>query len=125
MSLPAEATTFASSTSDRDHLSVLHPTTDLPALRRDGPLVIERGLGIRVWDEDGREYIEGLAGLWCTALGYGVEELAEAAAEQIRKLSFAHLFAGRSHEPAVALAEKLREIGPIANAKAFFGTSGS
>ncbi|MDE2977469.1 MAG: aminotransferase [Acidobacteriota bacterium] len=125
MSLPAEATVFAPSTSDRDHLSILHPTTDLPALRRDGPLVIERGQGIRVWDEDGNEYIEGLAGLWCTSLGYGVEELAEAAAEQIRKLSFAHLFAGRSHEPAVALAEKLREIGPIANAKAFFGTSGS
>lgn len=125
MSLPAEATVVAPSTSDRDHLSVLHPTTDLPALRRDGPLVIERGQGIRVWDEDGREYIEGLAGLWCTALGYGVEELAEAAAEQIRKLSFSHLFAGRSHEPAVALAEKLREIGPVENAKAFFGTSGS
>ena len=125
MSLPAEATTFAPSTSDRDHLSVLHPSTDLPALRRDGPLVIERGKGIRVWDEDGREYIEGMAGLWCTALGYGVEELAEAAAEQIRKLSFSHLFAGRSHEPAVALAAKLREIGPVPNAKAFFGTSGS
>lgn len=125
MSLPAEATVFAPSTSDRDHLSVLHPTTDLPALRRDGPLVIERGKGIRVWDEHGNEYIEGLAGLWCTALGYGVEELAEVAAEQIRKLSFSHLFAGRSHEPAVALAEKLREIGPIPNAKAFFGTSGS
>ncbi len=125
MSLPAEATSFAPSTSDRDHQSVLHPTTDLPALRRDGPLVIERGQGIRVWDEAGNEYIEGLAGLWCTALGYGVEELADAAAEQIRKLSFAHLFAGRSHEPAVALAEKLREIGPVANAKAFFGTSGS
>ena len=125
MSLPAEATTFAPSTSDRDHLSVLHPSTDLPALRRDGPLVIERGKGIRVWDEDGREYIEGMAGLWCTALGYGVEELAEAAAEQIRKLSFSHLFAGRSHEPAVALAAKLREIGPVPNSKAFFGTSGS
>lgn len=125
MSLPAEATAFAPSTSDRDHLSVLHPSTDLPALRRSGPLVIERGKGIRVWDDAGREYIEGMAGLWCTALGYGVEELADAAAEQIRKLSFSHLFAGRSHEPAVALAEKLREMAPIANAKAFFGTSGS
>ena len=125
MSLPAEATVFAPSTSDRDQLAVLHPSTDLPALRRDGPLVIEQGKGIRVRDEQGREYIEGMAGLWCTALGYGVEELADAAAEQIRKLSFSHLFAGRSHEPAVALAEKLREMAPIANAKAFFGTSGS
>ena len=125
MSLPAEATSFALSTSDRDIASVLHPTTDLPALRRDGPLVIERGQGIRVWDEHGNEYIEAMAGLWCTALGYGVEELAEVAAAQIRKLSFSHLFAGRSHEPAVALAEKLREMAPIPNAKSFFGTSGS
>lgn len=125
MSLPAEATSFAPSTSDRDIASVLHPSTDLPALRRSGPLVFERAKGIRVWDDAGHEYIEGMAGLWCTALGYGVEELAEAAAEQIRKLSFSHLFAGRSHEPAVALAEKLREMAPIANAKAFFGTSGS
>ena len=125
MSLPAEATSVAASTSDRDIASVLHPTTDLPALRRDGALVIERGQGIRVWDDAGKEYIEGMAGLWCTALGYGVEELAETAAQQIRKLSFSHLFAGRSHEPAVALAEKLREIAPIPNAKAFFGTSGS
>ena len=125
MSLPAEATSFALSTSDRDIASVLHPTTDLPALRRDGPLVIERGQGIRVWDDAGNEYIEGMAGLWCTALGYGVEELAEVAAAQIRKLSFSHLFAGRSHEPAVALAEKLREMAPIPNAKSFFGTSGS
>ena len=119
MSQPAEATSFAPSTSDRDIASVLHPTTDLPALRRDGALVIERGQGIRVWDEHGNEYIEAMAGLWCTALGYGVEELAEAAAEQIRKLSFSHLFAGRSHEPAVALAEKLREMAPIPNAKSF------
>ncbi len=126
MSLSAENLTVGTgTTSERDARSVLHPSTDLPALRRSGPLVITGGRGIHVWDEDGREYIEAMAGLWCTALGYGVEELADVAAEQIRKLSYSHLFAGRSHEPAVMLAEKLREMAPIPNAKAFFGTSGS
>ena len=54
-----------------------------------------------------------MAGLWCTALGYGNEELIEAATAQMRKLSFSHLFAGRSHEPAIELAEKLKEIAPV------------
>ncbi|MEE8166110.1 MAG: aminotransferase class III-fold pyridoxal phosphate-dependent enzyme, partial [Myxococcota bacterium] len=90
-----------------------------------GPLMIERGKGIYVYDSDGREYIEGLAGLWCTALGYGVEELAETAAEQMRKLSFGHLFGSKTHEPAIALAERLKQMVPIDNARIFFGNSGS
>ncbi len=53
-----------------------------------------------VWDDQGKDYIEGMAGLWCTAFGYGEEELIEAAAEQMRKLAYTHLFAGKSHEPA-------------------------
>ena len=64
-------------------------------------------------------------GLWCTALGWGEEELVEAAAEQMRKLSFGHIFAGKSHEPAIALAEKLKEIAPFPVGKVFFANSGS
>ena len=66
-----------------------------------------------------------MAGLWCTALGYGNEELVEAAATQMRKLSFAHLFTGRSHDPAIELAEKLKEIAPVPISKVFFCNSGS
>ena len=66
-----------------------------------------------------------MAGLWCTALGYGNEELVEAAAAQMRKLSFAHLFTGRSHDPAIELAEKLKEIAPVPISKVFFCNSGS
>ncbi len=66
-----------------------------------------------------------MAGLWCTALGWGDNELAEAAAEQMRKLAFGHLFAGRSHEPAIALAEKLKEVAPFPVSKVFFANSGS
>ena len=125
LSATAPSTTVPAGIAARDIESVLHPTTHLAEHRRNGPFVVARAKGIRVWDEEGREYIEGLAGLWCTALGYGVEELAEVAAERMRDLSYTHLFAGKSHEPAVALAEKLREMAPIPYAKAFFGVSGS
>ena len=98
------------SLSRRDARAVLHPYTDGIANEKDGPLVIVRGEGVRVFDEDGRDYIEGMSGLWCTSLGWGEEALVEAAAGQMRKLAFGHLFAGRSHEPAIALAEKLKEV---------------
>ena len=80
----------------RDVESLLHPYTNLVKFRETGPLVIERGKGVRVYDDRGKEYIEGLAGLWCTALGWGEEALVETAAEQMRKLAFGHLFAGKS-----------------------------
>jgi 4-aminobutyrate--pyruvate transaminase len=94
-------------------------------LREAGPLVLEKGRGVRVFDERGKDYIEAMAGLWCTALGWGEEALIEAAAEQMRKLAYGHLFAGRSNEPAIALAEKLKEIAPFPVAKVFFANSGS
>jgi 4-aminobutyrate---pyruvate transaminase len=109
----------------RDVETLLHPYTDLAAFRDAGPLVIERAAGVCVYDSDGKEYIEGMAGLWCTALGYGNEELVEAAAAQMRKLPFAHLFGGRSHDPAIELAEKLKEIAPVPISKVFFCNSGS
>ncbi|MBV9330313.1 MAG: aminotransferase class III-fold pyridoxal phosphate-dependent enzyme [Alphaproteobacteria bacterium] len=109
----------------RDVGSVLHPYTNLVKFRETGPLVIERGKGVRVFDEKGKDYIEAMAGLWCTALGWGENELAETAAEQMRKLAFGHIFAGKSHEPAIALAEKLKEIVPFPVGKVFFANSGS
>jgi 4-aminobutyrate--pyruvate transaminase len=66
-----------------------------------------------------------MSGLWCTALGFGEEALIEAATEQMRKLSYEHLFAFKSHEPAIALAEKLKEISPIPVSKVLFAASGS
>jgi 4-aminobutyrate---pyruvate transaminase len=109
----------------RDIETLVHPYTQLAAFRDTGPLVIERGRGVRVYDNQGKAYIEGMAGLWCTALGYGNEELIEAAAAQMRKLSFSHLFTGKSHDPAIELAERLKEIAPIPVSKVFFCSSGS
>jgi len=109
----------------RDVETLVHPYIDLARFRESGPLVIERGRGVYVYDTDGKPYIEGMAGLWCTALGYGNEELVEAAAAQMRKLPFAHLFTGRSHDPAIELGEKLKEIAPVPISKVFFCNSGS
>ncbi|MGA2893869.1 MAG: aminotransferase [Xanthobacteraceae bacterium] len=109
----------------RDVETLVHPYVNLASFRESGPLIIERGQGVYVYDSDGKPYIEGMAGLWCTALGYGNEELVEAATTQMRKLSFAHLFSGRSHDPAIELAEKLKEIAPVPISKVFFCNSGS
>jgi 4-aminobutyrate--pyruvate transaminase len=109
----------------RDMASLLHPFTNLTVLRQTGPLVVERGKGVFVYGTDGRDYLEAMGGLWCTALGWGEEELVEAAIEQMRKLPFAHVFGGKSHEPGIALAEKLKEIAPFPVGKVFFANSGS
>ncbi|MBX9932880.1 MAG: aminotransferase class III-fold pyridoxal phosphate-dependent enzyme [Methylobacterium sp.] len=109
----------------RDVETLIHPYTNLATFRETGPLVLERGHGVWVYDGDGRPYLEGMAGLWCTALGYSNEELVEAASEQMSRLPFTHLFSGRSHDPAIELAETLKELMPIPTSKVFFTSSGS
>ena len=78
-----------------------------------------------VYDDQGKEYIEGLAGLWCTSFGFGEEELIEAAVEQMRKLPSYHAFAHKTTGVLIDLAEKLKEIAPAAFSKVFFVCSGS
>ncbi|GBE42231.1 L-Lysine-8-amino-7-oxononanoate aminotransferase [bacterium BMS3Bbin10] len=109
----------------RDIETLIHPYTNLDAHRGEGPVILESGQGIYVRDSNGKQYIEGMAGLWCTSLGYGNEELIETAREQLSRLSFTHLFGGKSHDPAIALAEKLKEISPAPASKILFSCSGS
>ena len=117
--------TIPSNLATRDIETLLHPYTNLATFRDTGPLIIERGQGIHLYDTAGKSYIDGMAGLWCTALGWGNEELADTAAAQMRKLSFGHLFGGKSHDGAIELAEKLKEIAPVPTSKVFFCNSGS
>jgi 4-aminobutyrate---pyruvate transaminase len=109
----------------RDVETLIHPYTQLAAFRETGPLVLERGDGVWVYDVEGKPYLEGMAGLWCTSLGYSNRELADAAYQQMLKLPFQHIFSGRSHDPAIELAEKLKEIAPVPISKVFFTSSGS
>lgn len=108
---------------DLDHL--FHPSTDLRGHRETGPLVWDRGEGVYIYDSEGKPYLEGMAGLWCTALGYGERELVRTAAEQMEKLCYGPLFAGKSNEPSIRLAAKLAEWVPIEGARFLFGCSGS
>ena len=110
-------------TADIAHL--LHPYTNLPAHAESGPLVVVRGENVRVFDESGKDYIEGLAGLWCTSLGWGEERLVQAAADQMRQLPFYHLFGSKAHQPAVMLAEALAAMVPVEDGRVFFANSGS
>ncbi len=111
--------------SRRDIETLIHPFTDINRHRRRGAMVIERGKGVFLYDADGAEYIDGLAGLWCVSLGYGNEEIVEAAREQMSRLSFSHLFGHKSHDPAIALAEKLKEIAPCDVSRVLYCSGGS
>ena len=114
-----------SNSAARDIEALLHPYTNLVTHREAGPLVLERGEGVWVYDDHGRPYLEGMSGLWCTALGYSNAELVEAAAEQMARLPFTHLFSGRSHDPAIELAETLKGLMPVPTSKVYFTSSGS
>jgi 4-aminobutyrate--pyruvate transaminase len=103
----------------------LHSYTNLPVHEQTGPLVLSHGKGIYVYDEKGREYIEGLSGLWNVSLGFGEEALVEAAVEQMRKLPFYHTFASHGTEPPVKLAERLKALAPTPMSKVYFTNSGS
>jgi 4-aminobutyrate---pyruvate transaminase len=115
----------AQSLEAKDLEHVLHPATNLEQHQAEGPVVYARGKGVYIWDTKGKQYLEGMSGLWCTALGYGEEELVKAATEQMRTLSYSQLFGGKSNEPSVLLAEKLKEMAPFDAGRVFFGLSGS
>ncbi|MCB1855426.1 MAG: aminotransferase class III-fold pyridoxal phosphate-dependent enzyme, partial [Halieaceae bacterium] len=102
--------------------AVIYPTTNLMATEQ---LVIDRGEGVYVYDRQGKQYLEGMAGLWCTGLGYGNRELIDCISEQLGRLSFTHMFGGKTHQPGMDLADKLAAMVPVKDAKVFFGNSGS
>ncbi len=109
----------------RDIAHALHPYTDLVTHQTVGPMIISRGEGVHVWDDTGREYIEGVAGLWCANLGFSNERLARAAYEQMQRLPFYHAFTGKSHDPVIELSEMLIERAPVPMSKVIFANSGS
>jgi 4-aminobutyrate--pyruvate transaminase len=110
---------------NRDIRSLIHPYTPIHRLEEIGAVVMERGKGVYVYDTQGRGYIDGMSGLWCTGLGFGDEELIEAAVAQLRTLPSYHIFGAKSSEPAVELAEKLKEIAPMPVSRVLFTSSGS
>jgi 4-aminobutyrate---pyruvate transaminase len=113
------------SLSARDCAALLHPMTDLVRHREEGPLTIVRGDGVRVQDEEGKNYIEAVSGLWSISLGFGQKRLADAAYKQMIELPSYHLFRHMSHPRAIELAERLLLLAPAPMSKVFFANSGS
>src|SRR6201994_3921120 len=109
----------------RDVTSVIHPYTNLEQHKTAGPTVIAKGEGVYVYDDSGRKYLEGMAGLWSTSLGFNEKRLVDAAVRQMEKLPTYHIFQGRSNEPMIELAEDLLKIASKGLGKVLFANSGS
>ncbi|HYX86165.1 MAG TPA: aspartate aminotransferase family protein [Gaiellales bacterium] len=101
-----------------------HPFADMAAVK-DEEVVIVRGRGARVWDEQGREYVDARGGLWYAAVGHGRDEIADAAAAQMRELAAYDTFDRLANRPALELAERVSGLAPIPGAAVFFGSGGS
>ncbi|MWV26843.1 aminotransferase [Aurantiacibacter rhizosphaerae] len=109
----------------RDERSQFHPFTSINDMKADGPMMIESGSGVRIRDIHGKEYLDGMAGLWCCNLGYGRKEITDAITQQSEKLSFFHTFNNMGIDVVGECAEELLKRAPVPMSKIFFGTSGS
>ena len=109
----------------RDVAHVIHPLTRHRQLDDTGPVIVIEGNGATVTLEDGRTLVDGSAGLWNVNVGHGRSELAEVARTQMERLAFSPTFGGFSHEPAIALAERLSQLAPGDLSAAMFTSGGS
>lgn len=103
----------------------LHPFTDHKDLRASGSRMITRAEGPYIYDSEGNEILDGMAGLWCVNVGYGRHELAEAAYAQMKELPYYNSFFRCTTPTPVLLSQKLAEIAPAGISQVFYGSSGS
>nr|MCU0904401.1 aminotransferase [Tabrizicola sp.] len=95
---------------DRSH--ALHPWTNFGPFEQEGSLVISRGEGCYLWDESGRRYLDAVGGMWCTNVGLGRREMAQAIADQAERLAFSNSFVDVTNEPSARLSAKLAALAP-------------
>ena len=118
-----EESTFELQRLDSHHH--LHPFTDPKVILKDGARVITRADRIYLWDSNGEKILDAMAGLWCVNVGYGRENLARVAYEQLQELPYYNSFFKTTTPPAIALAKKLGEITPEGFNYVFYTNSGS
>mgnify|MGYP002146985079 CR=1 FL=1 len=110
----------------RDGAYHFHGYTNALKNEQEGGFVVMRGDGPFIYTEEGKEYFDGLSGLWCASLGFGPQpRLVEAAKKQMETLPFYHTFTQKVASPVVELAEKLVNLAPVPMSKAYFCNSGS
>ncbi|KMW58353.1 Omega-amino acid--pyruvate aminotransferase [Candidatus Rhodobacter oscarellae] len=103
----------------------LHPFTAGNELAQKGARIVTRAEGVWLTDSDGNRLLDAMAGLWCVNIGYGRDELAEAAAAQMRQLPYYNTFFQTSHIPALSLAKRIADLAPGDLNHVFFASSGS
>ncbi len=103
----------------------MHPFTQGDELARNGARIFTRGKGVWITDSEGVDVLDAMSGLWCVNIGYGRDELADAAARQMRELPYYNTFFQSSHAPVIELAAKLAELVPGDLNNTFFAGSGS
>ncbi len=116
---------LGNSAASRDIEYHVHGYTNLKKHEEIGPFIIERAEGVRIYDDTGRGYIEGMAGLWCTSLGYNEERLIDAATKAMRELPYCHSFGHMAPAVTIELCEKLISMAPEGISKVLFANSGS
>jgi putrescine aminotransferase len=112
------------SSSTKRATSFWHPFSDMSKVEKNFT-VMERGERVWVWDTNGNRYLDSTAGLWYCALGWGREELAEAAATQMRTLATYSSFGDLTTKTTIELAERIASISPLENTAVFFTSGGS
>ncbi len=110
---------------DIDGQHHIHPFTDHKALMEKGTRIITRADGVYLWDSDGNKILDGMAGLWCVNVGYGRQELVDAATNQMQELPYYNNFFQTTHPPAIELSKALVDISPSQFNHVFFTNSGS
>ena len=110
---------------DIDGQHHIHPFTDHKALMEKGTRIITRADGVYLWDSDGNKILDGMAGLWCVNVGYGRQELVDAATDQMKELPYYNNFFQTTHPPAIELSKALVDISPSQFNHVFFTNSGS
>ncbi|MDP7220153.1 MAG: aminotransferase class III-fold pyridoxal phosphate-dependent enzyme, partial [Arenicellales bacterium] len=108
-----------------DSAHFLHPFTNHKDLHEKGARIIERAEGVYLWDSDGNKILDAMAGLWCVNVGYGREELAEAAHRQMQQLPYYNTFFQSAHPPVVELSALLAQVTPTDLNHVFLTNSGS
>ena len=103
----------------------IHAFVDQKALNDEGPRVMVRGERLHLWDNDGRRYLDGMSGLWCTNLGYGRKDLAAAASQQLEQLPYYNMFFHTTHPQVIELSELLFSLLPGHYSHAIYTNSGS
>ena len=123
--MPSTPPLVGNSPASRDIAYHVHGYTNLARHEKIGPQIVSRGKGIYVYDDAGKEYIEGLAGLWAVSLGFSEQRLIDAATQELSRLPNYHGFGHKTPDVTIDLAEKILSLAPVPMSKVLFANSGS